>query len=214
MCGKAGDLTDLSGRFPKEFFQRSTLSACRALIGSYLVHDSSEGRTAGRIVEVEGYLGPTDRASHSFGGRKSERNKAMFGPKGHAYVYFIYGMYYCVNVVTGPRTHPQAILIRALEPIAGIDVMRARLGGAHSPTESLCRGPGKLCLAMGITKDLYGEDLRGEKLYLVPGRRRKGEEVIQTPRINIAYAEEFVEKHWRFCLAGNRAVSGPAKLRR
>jgi DNA-3-methyladenine glycosylase len=137
----------------------------------------------------------------------------MFGPKGHAYIYVIYGMYYCMNVVTGRLAHPQAILIRALEPIEGIYLMRKRLFAPDAALSSLCRGPGKLCTAMGITNHLYGADLTSKKLFLVPERLGQGEKVVQSVRINIAYAEAYVEKRWRYYLRGNAAVSGPAKLR-
>jgi DNA-3-methyladenine glycosylase len=206
---------ELTARFAPADFQQPTLSLSRRLIGSILVHNSPEGLAAGRIVETEAYLGPRDRASHSFDGRMTERNRAMFGEKGRAYIYLIYGMHRCFNVVSGKPGLPQAVLIRALEPLAGMDLMRHRLGShAHARDHTLCRGPGKLCKALGIGTDLYGADLRGTRLFLVPRSLGKGETVAASPRINIAYAEEYTPKPWRFYMAGNSCVSGPSSLNR
>ena len=205
------DAPDLSGRFAAEFFSRPTLAVCRGLLGAFLVHESPDGITAGRIVEVEGYCGPHDRASHSYGNRQTERTRAMFGVKGHAYIYLIYGMYWCFNVVSGPVGKPQAVLVRALEPVAGIDLMRRRVAAPEGPEHSLCRGPGKLCRSMGIDGGLYGEDLRGGRLYLVPARRARGEKVVQSSRVNIGYAGHYVHKPWRYFIGANPCVSARAR---
>lgn len=197
-------------RLPREWFERRTLAVARRLLGCVLVHEADAGIAVGRIVETEAYLGPRDSASHSFGGRMTVRNRAMFGPRGHAYVYFIYGMHWCFNVVTGPLSLPQAVLVRALEPLCGLELMRSRLGQPHAPAHALCCGPGKLCRAMGITGDLYGADLRGETLYVAPARLRRSR-IATSPRIGIGYAGEFVAKPWRFCLEGNPCVSRPPR---
>lgn len=201
-------------RLDPAWFERPTLEVARDLLGTILVTRAAEGVTAGRIVEVEAYLGPEDKGSHSYRGRRTERNRAMFGPKGHAYVYLIYGMYWCFNVVTGPVGLPQAVLVRALEPLAGVALMRQRLGQSSAPQAHLCRGPGKLCRAMGITGELYGEPLWGEKIFLVPGGLKEKEEIATSERINIAYAQEYAGLPWRFYVRGHPAVSGPARLRR
>lgn len=193
-------------RLPREWFERRTLIVARDLIGCVLVHEAYDGITAGRIVETEAYLGPRDRAAHSFAGRQTERNSAMFGPKGRAYIYFIYGMHWCFNVVTGPVGLPQAVLIRALEPLCGLEIMRLRLAQPQAPAHTLCRGPGKLCRAMGITGDLYGADLRGDTLYIAP-RTDKPRRIATSPRIGIAYAGVFAAKPWRFWEDGNPCVS-------
>jgi DNA-3-methyladenine glycosylase len=205
-------LERIDARFSHEFFTRQTLAVCRSLIGAFLVHRSSEGLCAGRIVEAEAYLGPADKGAHSFGGRNTPRTAAMFGEKGRAYIFIIYGMYWCFNVVSGPIGKPQAILIRALEPVLGLDLMRTRLTGKQN-SSSLCRGPGKLCKALAITREQYGEDLTGEKLFLVPGMRGRDEKIAKSPRINIDYADEYVHKEWRFFIKGNPAVSGSKAYR-
>jgi DNA-3-methyladenine glycosylase len=205
----------LDERFSREFFERPTLDVARALLGALLVHRSPEGTCAGRIVEVEAYCGPEDKGSHSFGGRMTERNRAMFGPKGHAYIYLIYGMYWCFNVVSGPIGMPQAVLVRALDPVVGVDLMRQRLDAPlHATLHSLCRGPGKLCKAMGISGALYGEPLWGNRLFLVPAELAPNEEIGTSPRINIAYAQEHATLPWRFYVRNHPAVSGPSCLRR
>jgi DNA-3-methyladenine glycosylase len=206
--------TFLAKRFAPEDFHRPTLTLARRLLGCWLIHRTATGLCGGRIVEVEAYLGPHDRGSHSYGGRMTERNRAMFGPKGHAYIYLIYGMYWCFNVVSGPIGKPQAILVRALEPVLGLDQMRENLGAAHASAHSLCRGPGKLCRALGITGELYGEPLWGDRLFLVPACRKRGEEIAASARINIAYAGPDATKPWRFFIRGNPCVSGPASLNR
>lgn len=202
-------------RFAPDDFAQPTLALSRRLLGSVLVHRSARGVTAGRIVETEAYLGGRDKASHSFNGRRTPRNEAMFGDKGRAYIYLIYGMYWCVNVVSGRIGVPQAVLIRALEPLEGLNLMRSRLGcAAHAADHSLCRGPGKLCKAMGIEGSLYGEDLRGRRLFIVPGILAYGESIARSSRINVAYADSYALKPWRFFVRGNPCVSGAKGLNR
>jgi DNA-3-methyladenine glycosylase len=188
---------------------RPTLQVARALLGTVLVHDTPEGRTSGRIVEVEAYRGPTDQAAHTRGGHRSARNETMWGPGGHAYVYFVYGMHFCVNVVTRPAGAPEAVLIRALEPLDGIELMRARRGlPASAPEWRLCRGPGALCRALGVTRALDGCDLRRGALRLVHGSAVPRAQVVRTARIGVAYAGADAARPWRFVVRGSRAVSG------
>jgi DNA-3-methyladenine glycosylase len=160
------------------------------------------GATAGRIVEVEAYLGANDRAAHSWRGLTA-RTRVMFGPPGHAYVYFIYGMYECLNFVCEPEGQAGCVLIRALEPLAGLAIMRRRRPAARK-VEDLASGPGKLTLAMGITRKLNGADLVAGPLQVRRAREESPIEVLTTPRIGITHCA-----NWplRFVIADNRFVS-------
>jgi len=180
----------------------------RALLGKVLVHDTPGGPVAGRIVEVEAYRGPADRAAHSRGGHRSARNEAMYGPAGRAYVYFVYGMHHCVNVVTRPAGVPEAVLLRALEPLAGIELMRAHRGLDGGPPWRLCRGPGALCRALGITRTENGGDLVRGRLRILDAPAVPAAQVRRTPRIGIDYAGADVARPWRLYVADCRAVSG------
>ena len=172
-------------RKPKRsFFERGTLTVARALIGMHLVHDDGHAVRAGRIVETEAYLGPRDLAAHSARGR-TRRTEVMFGPAGHAYVYFIYGFWNCLNVVTGRPGVPHAVLLRALEPLGSL-------------TESTW-GPGLLCRALHIDRRLNGADLLGEALWLeYPRRRAPTVRIARAARIGVDYAGEWAQRPWRF----------------
>lgn len=169
-------------------------------------------RLAGRIVETEAYLGEVDRAAHSFGGRRTARNESMWGEAGHAYVYFVYGMHYCVNVVAERPGRPAAVLLRALEPLEDLERMRrSRLGRrAARPLADtdLCSGPARLSQALGIDRALDGADLvTGERLYIERGRRIAPARITTTPRVGVAYAGEWAARPLRFYVAGNPHVS-------
>jgi DNA-3-methyladenine glycosylase len=176
------------------------VTGAQNLLGWKLVHDAPEGRTAGYIVETEAYS-MEDPASHAFHGL-SRRNAAMFEQAGTIYIYFTYGMHYCVNIVTGEAGHGQGALIRALEPVKGIELMKQRRG--LSDIRQLTNGPAKLVQAMGITKRLYGQHVSKSVLRLEPGI--KPELVTQTTRVGIKKA---VEQPWRFYISGNPFVSKP-----
>ena len=193
---------------PRRFYGGPTLRVARALLGKILVHDSPEGRTAGRIVEVEAYRGPRDRAAHSYGGHRSARNEVMYGPPGRAYVYFIYGMHHCVNIVTRPASVPEAVLLRALEPVTGEALMRRRRGLEEAPAWRLCRGPGALCQALGITRADNGADLVRGRLRILDAPAVPSRRVLRTPRIGVAYAGAYAARPWRFAVRGSPAVSG------
>ena len=200
----------MSGRpLPRQFYGAPTLRVARALLGKMLVHDTPEGRAAGRIVEVEAYRGPRDRAAHSYGGHRSARNEVMYGPPGHAYVYFIYGMHHCVNVVTRPAGVPEAVLLRALEPVAGEALMRRRRRLPDAPPWRLCRGPGSLCQALGITRADNGADLIRGRLRILDAPPVPGRRVVRTARIGVDYAGGYAARPWRFVVRGCPAVSGP-----
>jgi DNA-3-methyladenine glycosylase len=183
----------------RSFYDRDTSEVARDLLGKIVVH----GKTAGMIVETEAYPGGDDLASHSARGL-TDRTRVIFGPPGHAYVYFIYGMYECLNVVVGAEGTPGCVLVRALEPVEGIDLMRQRRPSARK-LEDLTSGPGKLTLALGITRAQYGADLtRGSLVLRQPGDGR-AVDIGVTPRIGISHC---AEAPLRFVIRGNRFVSG------
>ena len=192
----------------RSFYLQPTLRVTRALLGKVLVHDSREGRTAGRIVEVEAYRGPRDRAAHTAGGRRTPRNETMWGPAGRAYVYFVYGMHYCVNVTTQPPGVPEAVLLRALEPLDGIELMRTRRALPEGPEWKLCRGPGALCRAMGLTRAQDGADLVHSRLRILDAAPMPASRIARTARIGVAYAGTDALRPWRFMVRGSVAVSG------
>lgn len=187
--------------FPVAFFARPVEVVAREILGTRLVSDVAGVRTSGVIVETEAYGGPDDPASHAAtrGGRTA-RNAAMFGPPGHAYVYRIYGIHWCVNVVTGDVGEAQAVLVRALAPLEGLEVMAARRGRA----EGLTSGPGRLCQALGITADLYGHDLGEPPLRVRPGWVVPDGSVEASGRIGIRRA---ADRPLRFHVKGEPHVS-------
>jgi DNA-3-methyladenine glycosylase len=192
----------MARKLPRSFYAREdTLLVARELIGLHLVHDDGVTKRVGRIVETEAYLGPEDLAAHSSRGR-TERTEIIFGPPGHAYVYFIYGFWYCLNVVTSRKGIPHAVLIRALEPVQGI-------------TDKTW-GPGLLCRAMGIDRALNGTDLCANRLWLE--RPRGGTPAIRigsSPRIGVDYAGSWAKRPWRFFDRASPYVStASARLRR
>jgi DNA-3-methyladenine glycosylase len=196
-------ITAMSSRIPRSFYARPVLTVARDVIGKVLVARSAEGVVAGRIVEAEAYRGPEDRAAHSYGGRRTARTEVMFGPPGHAYVFFVYGMHYNFNLVTGSIGEPQAVLIRALEPLVGLDLMAARRGLPKEHSD-LTNGPGKLCQALGIGRADYGVDLCKGRLFLTEGSTAA---VARSPRVGVDYAGAWAKKPWRFFERGNRCVS-------
>ena len=210
-------------RFPRELLAGDTLRAARALLGARLVRDPLPGdavpeQRVGRIVEVEAYIGEDDRASHARFGQ-TDRNRVMFGPPGIAYVYLVYGMYHCLNVVTEPAPRPAALLVRAVEPVSGMVAMRAAraatrpgIGTRPPPDARLAAGPGLVCAAFSIDRSLTGLDLCDPssllRLETAPeGERAAG--VGQTTRIGIAYAgEPWASVPWRFIVPGSPSLSG------
>jgi DNA-3-methyladenine glycosylase len=205
----------LGAVLPAAFFRRPALELAPELLGLILVHETDAGITAGRLVEVEAYCGPADLAAHSAGGRRTARNEVMYGPAGHAYVYFIYGMHWCVNVVAATPGVPEAVLLRGLEPVHGIELMRARRGAQIAPA-ALGRGPGNLTRALGIDRSLNGADLRRGALRLLRptgGRRMPAPaDVVRSPRIGVDYAGAWAALPWRFSIGGNASVSRPPRL--
>lgn len=190
----------------RSFFEGDTLELARRLLGCTLWHAAPDGLTAGRIVETEAYCGETDAAAHSYKRRAPDgRTSVMYGPGGFAYVYLIYGMHCCMNIVCAPAGTPHAILLRALEPVEGIALMRARR--KREKDTELCSGPGKLCAAMGIDRACYGQDLLGDTLWLTLGRPVPAREIVSTGRVGVDYAGEAANYPWRFYIDGNPHVS-------
>ena len=183
----------------RDFYAQATVAVARGLLGKVLVH----GPAAGIIVETEAYPGRDDLASHSARGI-TDRTRVIFGPPGHAYVYFIYGMYECLNLVAEADGQPGCVLLRALEPVAGLEIMRQRRPAARK-AEDLASGPGKLTLAMGITRAQNGADVtRGALVVREPAKPRRVE-IAVTPRIGIRQCADWP---LRFLIRGNPYVSG------
>jgi|ERR1700674_238657 DNA-3-methyladenine glycosylase len=185
-------------KLPRSFYDRDTVQVAKALLGKYLIHLSGGAERIGRIVEVEAYLGPHDRAAHSSKGL-TERTKVMFGPPGHAYVYMIYGIHHCVNVVTEQEGHASAVLLRALEPIKNV--------------AARTQGPGLLCKAMHIDKQYNGHDLLSEDFYIAAASTAESLKIVKSPRIGVDYAGHWARRLLRFYIGGNPFVSKQRKFR-
>lgn len=192
-------------KLSREFYNRDVLTVAEEILGKTLVHKTKEGVAKGKIVEVEAYNGLCDKAAHSYQNLRTERTKIQYGQGGYAYVYLIYGMHICMNIVINRKDLPEVLLLRALEPVEGIDLMKKRRGTDN--LKNLCSGPGKLSQAMGITRENYGEDLCGDSFYLEDAPVLASEEIRRTKRINIDYAEEAADFLWRFSVKGNPYVS-------
>lgn len=181
-------------KLPRSFYDRDTVTVAQAILGKYLVHVSAAGEQIGKIVEVEAYIGPHDLAAHTSKGL-TERTKVMFGPPGFAYVYLIYGMYHCINVVTEAEHSGSAVLLRALEPIQNI--------------ETRTQGPGLLCKAMHIDKRLNGHDLLSDDLYVAEDKNATAITIVKRPRVGVAYAKHWAKRLLRFYIKDNPFVSKP-----
>jgi DNA-3-methyladenine glycosylase len=187
------------------FFARPATQVARDLLGCVLVHDTPEGRVAGRLVEVEAYNGSTDPGSHAYRGR-TPRNSPMFEDPGHAYAYFTYGNHWCLNAVTGPAGEASAVLLRAVEPIEGVELMRLRRGLVKD--RDLARGPGRLTQAFAVAKEQNRLPLTKPPLMICAGERLPEEAILATPRIGLGATQD--GRLWRFQVAGSPWVSrGP-----
>ncbi|MBP5405940.1 DNA-3-methyladenine glycosylase [bacterium] len=196
-------------RFKPSFFMQDALAVAEALLGHFLVRRIGNRRIVTKIVETEAYCGVEDKGCHTFGGRRTERTEAMFLPGGHAYIYMIYGMNFCLNVVSAGKDDPQAVLIRAVEPLEGIDFIKENRKGIVKDTD-LTNGPGKLAKALLIDKTLNGCDLvRGKELFIEQNLQLPDFTIVSAPRVNIDYAGEFKDKPWRKYIAGSKFVSKP-----
>ncbi|MFX0032771.1 MAG: DNA-3-methyladenine glycosylase [Promethearchaeota archaeon] len=191
-------------RLNRDFFNRPTLNVAKEFLGKYLVRKTKNGDLIGKIIELEAYLGPTDKACHSYNYRRTERTKPMYMNPGTLYVYFIYGMYYCLNVITEPKDMPCAVLIRKLYPIDGIEIMKenrsCKIGRNY---KNLVDGPSKLCMAMNITKEKFNSKdscSPKSKLFFSNGESIHPKKIIQQKRIGINYAQEDKDKLLRYTL--------------
>jgi DNA-3-methyladenine glycosylase len=189
----AGGVAD-AVRLPRSFYDRDTILVARKLLGKHLVHVVGGVERRGRIVEVEAYLGPHDLAAHSSKGL-TERTRIMFGPPGRAYVYLIYGMHCCMNIVTEREGHASAVLLRAIEPVQNV--------------EGRTRGPGLLCKAMGIDRGRNGHDLVSDELYISEAAESTPVAIVRRPRVGVDYARHWARRLLRFYVKGNAFVSRP-----
>ena len=198
---------------PQEFYLGNTVEIARSLLGKYLVRQLEGQTLAGRITETEAYVGRCDKACHAYNYRRTERTAVMFGAPGRAYIYLIYGMYHCLNLVTEPEGEPSAVLIRGMEPVAGAEAMYLLRYGSKPLTPArwkhLTDGPGKLCRALGLTRAENGLDVTVDNtlfvcdtfpLFGTPLPLPSGERICAGPRIGVDYAEEARDFPWRFWL--------------
>ena len=181
-------------KLPRSFYDRDTIAVARELLGKHLVRVERGRERVGKIVEVEAYLGPHDRAAHSARGL-TVRTKVMFGPPGHAYVYLIYGIYSCMNVVTEREGHASAVLLRAIEPVKNV--------------EGRTQGPGLLCHAMHIDRRLNAHDLMSDDFYIAAASKPEQFTVVKRPRVGVDYAGPWAKRHLRFYIKGNPFISRP-----
>ena len=189
---------------PRSFYVRSALQVAPDLLGCLVVREYEGRKLVGRIVEVEAYLGQEDAASHAYRG-PTPRSQVMFGRAGIAYVYLIYGVHHCLNVVTGPEGEGQAVLIRALEPVIGVEIMRDHRG--QQDLRNLTNGPGKLCQALGVDRGLSGHDLTAGSILWLESGRLSGQTIRTSPRVGVRGDDHALRASWRFFVAGNPFVS-------
>jgi DNA-3-methyladenine glycosylase len=213
MCATSAEVVTPLKPLERAFFNRHTVDVARDLLGVWLVRSTAEGLSGGPIVETEAYGGPEDLASHARAGL-TRRTTPMFGEVGHAYVYLVYGMHECLNVVAYSDAAAGAVLIRAIEPLVGVDLVRGRRGRPTDPTYRLCSGPAMVCQGLAVGRSFDGWDLvAGEGLWLAregsgSSVRVQSETQIESgPRIGVAYAGEWASRPWRFWIAGHPSVS-------
>ncbi len=200
----------IGAKLPRDFYLGpDVLGVARRLLGRLLVVPARDGtRASGIIVETEAYRGPEDRASHAFGGRRTRRTETMYRIGGTAYVYFVYGMHYQFNVVTNVEGIPHAVLVRALEPVEGIELMRSRRPGRSDV--DLANGPGKLCAALAIDRRIDGADLLGDRVWIEEGDGPAPRaSILRGPRVGIAYAGAWADRPWRFGLRDSPYIRRP-----
>ncbi|MFP4021921.1 MAG: DNA-3-methyladenine glycosylase [Halanaerobium sp.] len=189
------------------FYQKDAVSTAKNLLGKIIVRKINDEKIMVRIVDTEAYNGVEDKASHAYGYKKTKRTKTMFARGGLAYIYLIYGMYHCFNIVTAEEDNPHAVLIRAVEPVKGLELIRDNRKIKSKKIEDLTNGPGKLSEALKIDRSLNGIDLvKNNNLYLLDNNDQNFK-IKAAPRVNIDYAEEYKDKKWRFYIKGNKFIS-------
>ena len=199
-------------KLSREFYNRDSIIVAKELLGKVLVHEIEGQKISARIVETEAYMGVVDKAAHSYNGKRTPRVEVMYGDPGYSYVFMIYGLHCCFNVVVNEKEIPQAILVRAVEPIHGMEWMaQKRFGKTYeqltkSQRKSLTNGPGKLCGALSIDRNLNGLDLCDDVVYIEEGESEVFN-IVTTKRIGIDYAGEAKDFPWRFYIEGNEYVS-------
>ncbi len=200
-------------KLPKSFYARNTLEVAKDLLGKILVRQIDGEIISGKIVEVEAYIGPDDKGAHTYGNKKTKRTEAMFGEPGRAYIYLVYGMYNCINAVTNQVDKPEAVLIRSLEPVKGLEQMSLNRFKKNfeeltkRQVKNLTDGPGKLCMALDIDRSLNKEDLNGNKVYIEYPEEQDEFNILRSKRVGIDYAEEAIDYLWRFYIEDNDYVS-------
>ena len=194
-------------RLDYEFYQQDAVSAAKNLLGKILVRKINGEKIMVKIVDTEAYRGAEDKASHAYDNKETKRTKTMFARGGLAYIYLIYGIYHCFNIVTAEEDNPHAVLIRAVEPVKGLELIRDNRKIKSKKIEDLTNGPGKLSQALKIDRSLDGVDLiKSNKLYLLDDNQRNFK-IKAAPRVNIDYAEEYRDKKWRFYIKDNKYIS-------
>ena len=200
-----------------EFFRQNAITVARNLLGKYLVREYDGKKIITKIVETEAYMGIEDKAAHVFGDKRTERTEPLYQDGGHIYVYLIYGMYHCLNISANIEGIPECVLIRAIEPVSEIDeISQNRYSKYYKDLSSyqrknICNGPGKLCKALKIDKNLNFESILGNKLYIIDNVNLDNEnnqfEIIESKRVNIDYAEEAKDYLWRYYIKDNKHIS-------
>ncbi len=194
-------------RLKQEFYQKDAVQTAKDLLGKVIVRKYNGTTIKVKIVETEAYCGAEDKASHAHNNKKTKRTAPMFKKGGHSYIYLIYGMYYCLNVVTAAENSPHAVLIRGVEPLEGLNLIKENRQIKSSKTEDLTNGPGKLSQALKIDKNFDGINLiKNKNLYIIDGETEEFE-IDSSTRVNIDYAEEYKDKKWRFFIKGNKYLS-------
>lgn len=195
-------------RLKRSFFVRDTLTVAQDLLGKYLIRKIGQKKIVGKIVETEAYLGPEDRASHSYGGKITKRNWAEYLEGGHLYIYLCYGMYWQLNITTKEAGKPECVLIRALEPIIKTQNPKLKSQKYKLKIKKLASGPGKLCQWLKLDRSFNGEDLtKSKRIWVENGKKIKKSQIVATKRIGIDYAGIWAKKPWRFYLKDNPFVS-------